>query len=247
MESSTQDKYTLQNVTLYPWQEECLKRWAGRGCRGIVGVATGAGKTMLALAAVCRLAARLGTGALKVKIIVPKVFLAGQWRADLMDFLGLTRDEIGLFYGELKENSDKPFMIYVLNTARVCVARHIVEDVKSGASVLLICDECHHFGSPENARVFDFLPHIPPERYFTLGLSATPRGERYEEVVVPALGREFYQYDLSDTGRDRITADYTVFNIGVDFTPEEHEEYEEFSDKIFRLKMKLKKVCPSLK
>jgi superfamily II DNA or RNA helicase len=33
----------------------------------------------------------------------------------------------------------------------------------------------------------------------------------------------------------------------VDFTPEEHEEYEEFSDKIFRLKMKLKKVCPSLK
>jgi superfamily II DNA or RNA helicase len=247
MESIKNDKYTLKNVTLYSWQEECLKRWAERGCRGIVGVATGAGKTMLALAAVCLLAARPGTGALKVKIIVPKVFLAGQWRADLMNFLGLTRDEIGLFYGELKENSAKPFMIYVLNTARGCVSRHIMEDVKSGASVLLVCDECHHFGSSENAHVFDFLPHIPPERYFTLGLSATPRGERYDEIVVPALGREFYQYNLLDTGRDRVTADYTVFNIGVDLTPEEGEEYEEFSDKILYLKIKLRNACPSLK
>jgi superfamily II DNA or RNA helicase len=241
------NQYALKNVTLYPWQKDCLEQWFRHGCRGIAEVATGAGKTVLALAAVCRLAARIGSGRLRVKIIVPKIFLAGQWRADLMNFLGVSRGEIGLYYGGLKEKPDKPFMIYVLNTARGCVSRHIMEDVKAGASVMLICDECHHFGSRENAHVFDFLPHIPTERYFALGLSATPRGERYEDVIVPAIGQAFYQYNLFDTGQDRITADYTIFNIAVDFMPDEEETYKALCDKIGVLKKKLKRLCPFLK
>jgi superfamily II DNA or RNA helicase len=123
-----------------------------------------------------------------------------------MGFLGVPRKDVGLFYGAVKEREDKAFMIYVLNTARRHVSRHILKDADEGSSVLLICDECHHFGSAENAHVFDFLSHIPRERYFALGLSATPEGENYDEILVPALGKEIYRYELPEATRDRIVA-----------------------------------------
>jgi superfamily II DNA or RNA helicase len=239
MTKDAASQYSLPNVSLYPWQRDCLSRWFENGCRGIVRVATGAGKTMLALAAARHLAARGPAETLKVKIVVPKVFLAAQWRADIMEFLGVPRGDIGLYCGAIKEGGGKPFMIYVLNTARLCVSRHILNDVNDGASVLLVCDECHHFGSAENAHVFDFLPHIPKERFFSLGLSATPDCENYNEVIVPALGKEIYRYDMTEATRDRIVADCTLFYAAVGFTDEERYDYEAFSDKIARIMSKL--------
>jgi superfamily II DNA or RNA helicase len=237
----------MPNIRLYPWQEDCLSKWFENGARGIVRVATGAGKTLLALAAAYHLAARKPAARIKIKIVVPKVFLAAQWRADLMAFLGVPRKDIGLFCGAVKEREDKPFMIYVLNTARLCVSRHILKDTDAGASVLLVCDECHHFGSAENAHVFDFFPHIPQERYFALGLSATPDGENYDEILVPALGKEIYRYELSDATRDRIVANCALFHVAVDFTPLERADYREFSEKITALARRLAKLCPALK
>ena len=35
--------------SLYRWQEQCIKEWLDGGGHGIVEVATGAGKTVLAL------------------------------------------------------------------------------------------------------------------------------------------------------------------------------------------------------
>jgi superfamily II DNA or RNA helicase len=238
--------FTLKGIALHAWQTECLRRWCENGLRGIAGVATGAGKTILALAAVCQLSARFPDMALKVKIIVPKIFLANQWRDDILRILGVGRGEVGLYHGAFKEKPDKPFMVYVLNTARWCVAKHIVRDVRDRYSVFLICDECHHFGSPENAHVFDFLPHIPPERYFALGLSATPRGERFEDVLVPSVGKEIYRYSLEEASRDRVTSDYVIFNIAVYFSSDEEEKYSEYTEKIKNLKRALKRVYPSL-
>jgi superfamily II DNA or RNA helicase len=175
------------------------------------------------------------------------VFLAAQWRADILRFLGVSRREVGLYCGAVKEEGGKPFMIYVLNTARLCVSGHILKDASEGSSVLIICDECHHFGSTENAHVFDFLPHIPPQRYFALGLSATPEGENYREIIVPALGKEIYRYDLADAARDRIVADCAIFHVAVEFLPDERADYDELTDKITSLTRKLLRICPSLK
>jgi superfamily II DNA or RNA helicase len=244
-ESSAQ--YSMPNIRLHRWQEDCLAKWFENGSRGIVRVATGAGKTLLALAAARHLAARDKSAPLKVKIVVPKVFLAAQWRADVMEFLGVPRKDVGLFFGAIKETEDKPFMIYVLNTARLCVSRHILKDANAGSSVFLICDECHRFGSAENAHVFDFLPHIPRERYFALGLSATPDGKNYDEILIPAIGKEIYRYELPDATRDRIVADCAFFHIEVDFTPEEKADYDELSGKIASVLRKLLRRLPSLK
>jgi superfamily II DNA or RNA helicase len=44
-----------EKITLFTWQERCIDVWLSNGCRGIAGVATGAGKTIMALAAAKRI------------------------------------------------------------------------------------------------------------------------------------------------------------------------------------------------
>ncbi|MDR3120468.1 MAG: DEAD/DEAH box helicase family protein, partial [Clostridiales bacterium] len=128
------------NAGGYPlrrWQRECLRAWVRAGRRGIVDVATGAGKTALALAAVKEAEARTEGGQMRVRVIVPKVFLARQWLTDIMAQLGVRRGEIGICSGELRE-PDRRVTIYVLNTARTAVSKHILDDLRSGRSVFLI-------------------------------------------------------------------------------------------------------------
>lgn len=55
---------------LYPWQEDCLKRWFANNGRGMVQAVTGSGKTLLALTAAKRLSEKTDRE-LRVKIVVP--------------------------------------------------------------------------------------------------------------------------------------------------------------------------------
>jgi len=86
--------------------------------------------------------------------------------------------DIGLYCGACKDLPTRKYMIYVVNSARYTLSRHILADYQSAYPVLLIADECHHYGSPENSRIFDFLSLISPQdqatAYYALGLSATP-------------------------------------------------------------------------
>jgi superfamily II DNA or RNA helicase len=68
---------------LYPWQQECLRLWFENGRRGVACVATGTGKTLLALEAAARLQSGLPGKALHVRVIVPRVFLAHQWKSEI--------------------------------------------------------------------------------------------------------------------------------------------------------------------
>jgi len=150
----------LEGISLHGWQKRCLDAWNANGFCGTVSVATGAGKTVLALAAIKQLwdGPIFSTGQqLSVKIIVPRLFLAQQWRREAIGLLGIPPARIGLYQGTQKCDPSLPFVIYVLDSARHNIARHIIADVSAQRSVFLICDEIHHFGSAENARVFDFI------------------------------------------------------------------------------------------
>jgi superfamily II DNA or RNA helicase len=267
--------YDLPGIKLHKWQEDCLTAWFCCGGRGIADVATGAGKTVLALAAIHRLRFQPGSGhpgaQIKVKIIVPKVFLARQWQADIMQTLHIPASDIGLYYGGMKGPANKPFMVYVLNSARGSIARHILRDMAAGDSVFLICDECHHFGSPANAHVFDFLPFVKngqgqglghgqrrqgrgqeqeQGQYFAMGLSATPETYDISEtdsIIKHALGPVIFRYNLNDAMRDHITAGYEVFQITVDFTPDEQSDYAWRSDQIAMLWNRLVNYYPPVR
>lgn len=238
-------------LPLYPWQEECLDAWFSHGCHGIANVVTGAGKTILALAATERLRQRF-PNPLRVKIVVPTISLLSQWRDALLEFTDLpsvSRDDIGYCYGGRKDDPNHDYMIYVINSARYCLARHILNDLKEGYSVLLIADECHHYASQENQKIFDFLPCLKrtPGQYYSLGLSATPQSRGYEAALVPALGQEIYRYGFTDAARRSTISPFVVFQVALAFDAEEAAAYEDLSSRITRTLNRLEAMCPSLR
>jgi superfamily II DNA or RNA helicase len=239
-------------LTLHPWQKECLDAWFSNHGHGMVQVVTGAGKTILALSAAQELQKRI-SGNLKVKIIVPKTFMVSQWVASIVghkETFGIDRKEIGTFYGNHKDEPDKKYMLYVINSARYTLARHIWEDVKSGNPVLLIADECHHYASPENRKVFEFLSLLPKEgkqAYYSLGLSATPQTEGFSSVLVPALGPVIYTYGFSQAMESRVINTCALFNLGLELGEEEQEEYDTYTHSIKKILAKLYKKYPQLK
>jgi superfamily II DNA or RNA helicase len=239
-------------LTLHPWQKECLDAWFSNHGHGMVKVVTGAGKTILALSAAQELQKRVG-GNLKVKIIVPKTFMVAQWTASLVEHketFGIERNEIGTFYGNHKDKPDKKYMLYVINSARYTLARQIWEDIQQGNSVLLIADECHHYASCENKKVFEFLPLLQKEEkqaYYSLGLSATPQTEGFSSVLVPALGPIIFTYGFSQAMASRVINSCALFNLGLTLEDEEQEKYEGYTNAIKKILAKLYKKCPQLK
>ena len=141
--------------SLYEWQRECLAAWEQHGRHGIVHVVTGAGKTFLALAAIER--TRREYPDLMVRIVVPTIPLARQWETELLHHIGPEAWRPGFFGGGARDDPDRHVMIYVINSARDSLAGHIRRDLALQKHVLLICDECHHYQSRENRKIFSFL------------------------------------------------------------------------------------------
>lgn len=90
-------------MRLYDWKAECLKNRDKNRFRGIANVVTGAGKTVLALAAIQRLEEHL---------------------------------------------SNRHFF-----------TRHMLANTRN--HVFIIADECHHYGTAENSRIFGFIKVVP--------------------------------------------------------------------------------------
>ena len=206
----------------YRWQAECLEQWAAHNYHGIADIITGAGKTYLALSCMERLyAERKNSGcpagaSLRIKIVVPTVTLARQWRRSIRSAFpeGFGGNAgIDLFGDGLRNNTGAPVAIYVLNSARFMLARQVLADMDTGSTVLLIVDECHHCASRENSRIFAFMtdPRFRRESFASLGLSATPECPGYQTILVPALGPRIYRYGYADALRDRIISPFSVF------------------------------------
>jgi len=230
---------------LFPWQEACLTAWENNHFRGIANVITGAGKTKLAMAAIKRLFI-VENNNVKIKIVVPKNFLLYQWHLNLREELDIPREEIGFYSGTQKSKPDKKFMLYVINSARDVLARHIINDINNGDKVFFIADECHHYGSTANARIFTYIPYIKTQIY-TLGLSATPWCANYNEVLVPSLGEEIYRFGFLSALNAGIINKFVLFNIHIPFTPNEREHYDEISTHLGFVIFKLTEIMPSLR
>jgi len=213
----------------YLWQEECLQAWVENDCRGIVKAATGSGKTYLALKTIQYLKEHIKRQ-IRVKVVVPTQALQQQWRKCLGNIAGAL--EIGSFKTNKKHHADKPYMIYIINSARYNLARCILEELSNGELVFLIADECHHYISAENRKIFEFLPYISSVsgQYCALGLSATLEGAEYDSVLVPALGQYIFNYSYEKALCNRTVLPFAVCQIGVHFFRDEWEQYQELSE-----------------
>ncbi len=234
-------------MKLYVWQQECLQAWEAHQFRGIAHVVTGAGKTFLALNAMdfylaCYPEAR-------IRIVVPTIPLARQWQLALLHHEKNPELRPGFFGGGVRDDSDRRVMIYIINSARDALASHIRRDFSLGYHTLLICDECHHYQSPQNRHIFDFMDALASfeEQYASLGLSATPFGSAHDDVLTHALGPEIYRYDVNAAARDKIISPFTVCETSVSFLPSELKEYRQLSFDLMILLKKLLKAYPELK
>ncbi len=234
-------------MKLYPWQQECLVAWEANHCRGIAHVATGAGKTVLALNAMDLHRAYFPDA--RVKIIVPTIPLAQQWQTALLHHVADPALRPGFFGGGARDSADRPVMIYIVNSARDALTDHIRRDFALGRHVLLICDECHHYASPQNRRIFDFtrFPYAAGEQYACLGLSATPFGSPDDAVLTQALGPEIYHYDVNKASGDGIVSPFSVSEIAVSFLPDELKAYRQLSLELMLLMKKALSAFPELR
>ena len=206
---------------LRPWQVEALDSWNAAGHRGVIEAATGTGKTFVALAAIQNAVAEFGSKA-RVVVVVSSLELARQWRADLVNTLGVPEHEITEWHSEAPQppSSPKRLVLAVIDTARRRLPDTMTSWHQDQLETLLIVDECHHSASPTSRRIFD----VPARR--SMRLSATlERQDGYEHVVYDGVGEICYTYSLLDALDAGVLAPITSVNVYVEFTPSERDEW----------------------
>jgi superfamily II DNA or RNA helicase len=204
------------------WQLEAFGAFKENGCRGIVEVATGGGKTIFAL--MC-FASLLKEGAIKkMVVVVPTIALADQWLVNFEIDLGLDPQDTALLTSSSSENDLRTANVIVINSARnISLPDEFKQDL------FFVVDECHRAGSEKNALALNGVWGA------TLGLSATP-DRQYDDGSIrhlfPTLGEKIYSYSVAEALRDGVLSPFDLFNVEIPLLPEERSEYERISKQI---------------
>lgn len=231
-----------EGTTLHDWQRLCADRWMQAG-RGTVKVATGGGKTLLALAIAERLHNELEPD-LRVVVVVPTIPLMFQWYDELRRG-NLPEQALALLGGGQKPPmlDNIRILVCVINSAR----KELPELLKAARwpeRMLLVVDECHRAHAIESRRIFDQTPK------FTLGLSATPEqdseneelptDEAYKDSIVGrALGPIIYDFTIKDSLAAGLLTPFEVWHIGLPLSPDELSTHDRISREISDLRKSL--------
>ncbi|ADQ67187.1 DNA repair helicase rad25 [Halogeometricum borinquense DSM 11551] len=189
---------------LRDYQRGALDAWHANDERGVLELPTGAGKTVVAVAAI----AALGGSTL---IVVPTVDLLNQWRRELETEFDIS---VGQFGGG--EQTQEAITVSTYDSA------YLRADDVGGDFEFVVFDEVHHLGGEGYRDVARLL--TAPAR---LGLTATfERPDGAHEVIADLVGPKVYDLSVDDLAGDHL-AEYEVRRIEVDLTPAERERYEE--------------------
>jgi DNA phosphorothioation system restriction enzyme len=220
------------------YQKDAMRAWLEAGGRGILAMATGAGKTLTALCLACKVAEQ--NRPLVIVVVCPFLNLATQWIREMAQF-GLT--PIGCFHSREKWErllqeayqrvaagltncisvvvSNATFLSPVFQSAlRPTLAQH-----------LLIADEVHNLGA---ANLRNALPKGISLR---LGLSATP--ERHgdaagTEAIFDYFGEVVFEFGIDRAIREGVLVPYRYHPVVVDLTDDEAGSYRELTARIAR-------------
>ena len=143
---------------------------------GILSIATGGGKTALAIYCMYKLQA-------STIVIVNRVELVKQWKREIGNFLPNAR--IGEIRGEILDVEEKDVVVAMVNTVSM---KKFPDSIFNGFDFLVV-DECHTVAS----EIFhQCMPKIRTP--YTLGLSATPeRSDGLMNVVMWFMGDIVYK------------------------------------------------------
>ena len=211
---NTAPRYRRLNLNLalelepYPHQREALSRWQAARGQGLVVLPTGAGKTLVGLAALCW--AQRDT-----LIMVPTLDLMHQWYGLLR--AAFPEQDIGLIGGGYHEVM--PLTVATYDSA----ARHI--DRLGNRYGTLIFDEVHHLPSDFYRCIAEFS--LAPYR---LGLTATPeRSDGKEDDLRLLIGPTVYRREAEELAGDVLAA-FTIRTVPVALSDSERRDYQQALD-----------------
>lgn len=223
----------------YRHQGVAVRAFEAADRRGVLEMATGAGKTIAALIAAHRL--YKAEERLLIVIAAPTLPLVAQWRGEAQEF-GLEPIVPGESTGAAKlrvaERAVRQLIMRTSDVECLVVTHHLLCDAdfqsvlaRYRGPILLVGDEVHNLGREA------FLENRPDFIRFRLGLSATPI-RQYDEIGTTALFEYFggvvYEFTLEDAiGVCLVPYDYFVHVVRL--TDDEMEDYRELTAKIKRV------------
>jgi superfamily II DNA or RNA helicase len=185
-------------------QKEALTAW-GNNPRSTLNLATGFGKTYIALCAVEKVISFLskkGQKDFKILIIVPSEII---------------RDEV--FPNEFKKFGKTHLMKYCQIECIQTVYKY-----ENTEWDLVICDEIHNY-LPENGEIeYEYFKFFENNKYrYILGLSASIDTNRMEFLnkIAPIT----YKVTLEEAVKLGIISPFTIYNVEISLTTEEAAEY----------------------
>lgn len=226
-------------------QGKAVAAWEKSGGRGILEMATGAGKTITSM--ICATKLQDEIGALMVVISAPYRPLIEQWVGEVKEF-GVNPINLSAVDGpnernrkikqagrRLRKNSSRAEVLIVSNKT-LCTEEFVQTVAAIDVPKLFIADECHNLGSPS------FIGN-PPEIFdYRLGLSATPI-RQYDEQGTEDLVKYFGDICFAFTLKDAIGVCLTEYDYHVHFielTDSEMCAWLKLTDEIARLSWKYK-------
>jgi len=242
-----ENKQSLHNldITLRPYQEKALIEFRSAGNKGILAMATGAGKTITALAC---------ASSIKdldlIIVVVPIKDLVQQWMDELdnlTDFyfpiaaVGKSETwrstlyrKLRLIHGNLQAVKRLPtVLVGTYSGLSKSTVAELIEDAGGlPKKSLIIADEVHTAGSQKYRRI------LREDCTYRLGLSATPirpHDEAGTEFVLDYFGGIVYELTLKQAIDLKILCEYEYYVYAVTLTDKENEEYQRLTKKIVKL------------
>ncbi|MEL4250537.1 DEAD/DEAH box helicase family protein [Shewanella xiamenensis] len=232
-----------ESYKLKKHQEKAIRDWQRSNFKGIMALATGAGKTITALHLTTKLALTNGIAkGVSVIIAVPYQSLAEQWLSVMQQF---NMNPILCYMGKknwedtLKEeiikfkiSQDRAFLsIVVVNATLVKDEFQSLLKKLPVKRTIFISDECHHHSAKK------YLDKIP-DCNFKLGLSATPwddEGSNKSEILKEIYGEVISEFSLEEAMKLGVLCPYRYFVVDCYMDDSEAVSYIEISRKIARL------------
>lgn len=244
-EFSQQKSIHNLNITLRDYQEIALNTFKDADHKGILAMATGAGKTITALAC---------TSTIEdldlIIIVVPIKDLVEQWMKELdklTDFyypisaMGKSEKwkktlyrKLNLIHGNIQSVKRLPTVL--VGTYKGLSNSAVAELIKDAGGLpeksLLIADEVHNAGGKIYRNILrdDFT--------YRLGLSATPirpHDEEGTEYVLDYFGGLIYEFSLEEAIKQGILCQYNYYVYVVYLTEGENDQYKQLTSKISKL------------
>ena len=225
------------NIKLRDYQQQAVIGWLKNKGRGTLKMATGSGKTIIALAIATELYQKIG---LQVLIIIcPYQHLVLQWQRECQAFnldSIIAMHRLDSWQTELTTQlynirSGKQKFLTIITTNSTLISEGFQSQVKFfPEKTLIVGDEAHNLGS------IRLEASLPRNIGLRLALSATPQ-RQYDETGTDALLEYFGkilqpEFTLEDAIKQKALVPYLYYPIFVELTESESFLYAQLTRKI---------------